>query len=99
VLSDLFAIVLVGSFSRRPLRYFALLAAPCALGALVVLVTGVGNYGNLARGSHWVQAVLLTCMLLAMACVYFLSLGLLAELAIKVHAREAFGPLVEENTP
>ncbi len=93
---DLLSVKMISSFSRRPLYYFAGLSIPFATLTVVVLVTSLFNYGNLA-GTAGVPQALLIFVLLAMACVYFLMLGLLAELAVKasdVHDRETSGPLV-----
>ena len=53
--------------------------------------------GEVTFQNNWGQAALLTFILLTMACAYFLMLGLLAELVVKVsglHGRQ-FRPLRE----
>lgn len=79
VLLDLLTIKMISSFSQRPLQYFALLALPFALATPVLLVTAwlSGEYGIRE------QAVVIAFLLSFMACVYFVLLGLLAELAVK----------------
>jgi len=96
---DLLTVKMLSSFSRRPLYYFAGLSIPFAMLTVVVLVTGLFDHGNLAGGAGAAQPLLIF-VLLATACVYFLMLGLLAELAVKasdVHDRTASGPLVSSS--
>jgi len=96
VFFDLFSIKLLGSFSRRPLQYFMLLALPFLIGAFahaVALVTGLGIDDP---ATHLYVTYFLLCM---MASVYFFFLGLLAELAIRASdmfsSDEARIPLTE----
>ena len=90
VLLDLLTMKMLGSFSRRPLEYFALIALPFAvLGPLALFVTLHG------AEDRPVLAVLLTC-LFGLTAIDFVLLGLLAELAVKasdVHGRN-WSPLV-----
>ncbi len=96
VLIDLLSIAMIASFSRRPLQFFACLASPFAVASVVFLGTGLLNWRNLSLRNHWWQSVLVASMLLS-TCVYFLLLGLLAELALKasgIHGRRGGGLLV-----
>lgn len=97
VLLDLLAVKMISSFSRSPLTYFAFLAAPFAMASLGFMGTVAFHYGEVSFNNNWGQAVLLTFILVSMACIYFLMLGLLAELIVKVsglHGRQ-FAPLRE----
>ncbi|MCP3920343.1 MAG: glycosyltransferase family 2 protein [bacterium] len=96
VLLDLLTVKMLSSFSRSPLQYFALLAMPFAALTAFFLAVGIANYGEISFDNKWGQSVLLTFMLFSMACIYFLLLGLLAELVVKVsglHGRKSFDPL------
>jgi len=84
VLLDLLAVKMIASFSRRPLQYFALLAAPFALATLVLLATGLARAGPPTGAPAREQVLLVAFLLSFMACVYFVLLGLLAELVVKV---------------
>ena len=84
VLGDLLTVKMIASFSRAPLRYFALLATPFLLATLLLALEVAWRLGTPSLRDNWGQAALLTFMLLSMACAYLLMLGLLAELAIKV---------------
>lgn len=102
VLFDLLSVKMVSSFSRSPLQYFVLLGIPFLLATLFVFVSGVGNLGNLAGGTDWFRPVLVALALLSMTGIYFLLLGLLAELVVKasdLHARKVFDPLETRSTP
>ena len=79
---DLLTIKMISSFTHRPLQYFALLALPFAVGTVVMLVTGMPEQDGALRGSTG-QILVLAFLLLVMACVYFVLLGLLAELAVR----------------
>jgi glycosyltransferase involved in cell wall biosynthesis len=83
VLLDLLSVKMVSSFSQRPLSYFALLAAPFFCLFVVVLGTAVVHADRLTQDKRWGNVALVTTMLVLMMCVYFLMLGLLAELAVK----------------
>jgi len=99
VLIDLLSLKMISSFSRRPLHYFALLAAPFALISMVFLAAGVRDQTLATHRSFWGHAILVTSIPLLMACVYFLLLGLLAELIVKasgMHSRRFFRPLVRD---
>jgi glycosyltransferase involved in cell wall biosynthesis len=83
VLVDLLAVQMLASFSQRPLSYFALLTAPFAMLLLGLLVSAATNAQRITSDKSWGNVALLTTMLVGMLCVYFLMLGLLAELAVK----------------
>jgi len=77
------SVKMVSSFSQRPLSYFALLALPFAGLFGVALVNAVLHADRLTDDKRWGNVALFTTMVLLMICVYFLMLGLLAELAVK----------------
>ncbi|MEZ6013708.1 MAG: glycosyltransferase family 2 protein [Planctomycetota bacterium] len=95
---DLLTMKMLSSFSRSPLTYFALLATPFFLLPCVYLVVGLWGFGGVSFSSHWGQAAVLTFVLVSMAGMYFLMLGLLAELVVKVSGRP-FDPLVQRSNP
>ena len=84
VLLDLLAVKMIASFSRSPLSYFAFLAAPFAMASLGFVGAVLADSRAVSFQNNWGQAALLTFILLSLACVYFLMLGLLAELVVKV---------------
>jgi glycosyltransferase involved in cell wall biosynthesis len=97
VLLDLLTVKMIASFTRSPLTYFAFLAAPFAMASLGFVGSVLWHSGEVTFQNNWGQAALLTFILLSMACAYFLMLGLLAELVVKVsglHGRQ-FRPLRE----
>ena len=83
VLVDLLAVQMIASFSQRPLSYFALLIAPFAVLLLGLLASAAANAQRITIDKSWGNVALLTTMLVLMLCVFFLMLGLLAELAVK----------------
>lgn len=83
VFLDLFVIKMISSFSQRPLSYFALLALPFALLSLVPISRAVLSAATWARDESRGPVFLLAFLSSFGACVYFLLLGLLAELAVK----------------
>jgi len=93
---DLFTMKMLSSFSRSPLTYFALLAAPFLALPALYLVVGVVGFSGVAFSSRWGQAAVLTFMMMSMAGLYFLMLGLLAELVVKTSGRP-FDPLVQRT--
>jgi glycosyltransferase involved in cell wall biosynthesis len=93
---DLLTMKMLSSFSRSPLSYFALLATPFVLLPVLYLMVGAWGFGVTFSG-NWGQAALLTFVLVSMAGMYFLMLGLLAELVVKVSGKP-FDPLVQRTT-
>ena len=83
VLVDLLVVKMLSSFSQRPLSYFALLTAPFALLLAGLLASAVANADRITHDKSWGNVALLSTLLVLMLCVYFLMLGLLAELAVK----------------
>ncbi len=99
VVLDLLTMKMLSTFSRSPLTYFALLASPFVLLPVVYLLISAWGFGDVEfRSSSWGRAALLTFMLVSMAGVYFLMLGLLAELVVKVSGRP-LDPLVQRVNP
>ena len=83
VLVDLLVVKMLSSFSQRPLSYFALLTLPFALLFLGLLLSAVANADRITHDKSWGNVALLSTLLVLMLCVYFVMLGLLAELAVK----------------
>jgi hypothetical protein len=83
VLLDLLVVKMIASFSRSPLQYFGLLATPFALLALVFLLSVATSPEPVSFDNRWGSVVVLVMSTFLMACVYFVMLGLLAELAVK----------------
>lgn len=83
VLVDLFVVKMLASFSQRPLSYFALLTAPFAILLAGLLASAAANADRITHDKSWGNVALLSTLLVLMLCVYFLMLGLLAELAVK----------------
>lgn len=95
---DLLTMKMLSSFSRSPLTYFGLLASPFIFLPMLYLLVGSWGFGGISFASHWGQAAVLTFMLFALAGMYFLMLGLLAELVVKVSGRP-YDPLVQRIQP
>lgn len=83
VLLDLLSIKMISSFSHRPLQYFALLTMPFVLAMGVFLTMWAVTSESVTFDNGWGRVVLITFTLFFMLCMYFLMLGLLAELAVK----------------
>jgi glycosyltransferase involved in cell wall biosynthesis len=102
VLLDLLSVKMVSSFSRSPLQYFGLLSLPFLALALIFAVRTVLQVGQVNFASNWGQATLLVYILTIMAGAFFLMLGLLAELVVKVsglHGGREFAPLERHGGP
>ena len=102
VLLDLLSVKMVSSFSRSPLQYFGLLSLPFMAIALIFAVRLGLQVGQVSFASNWGQATLLIYMLTIMAGAFFLMLGLLAELVVKVsglHSDRVFAPLERHGRP
>jgi glycosyltransferase involved in cell wall biosynthesis len=80
---DLMTIKMISSFSQRPGQYFGLLALPFAAGILFFLVLAFFNSEIISLRHTWGHVVVMSGMLFSMTCVYFVLLGLLAELVVK----------------
>jgi hypothetical protein len=98
VVLDLLTMKMLSTFSRSPLTYFALLASPFVLLPVAYLMVSAWTFGSVEFSSSWGQAALLTFILVSMAGLYFLMLGLLAELVVKVSGRP-LDPLVQRMNP
>jgi len=83
VLVDLLVVQMLSSFSQRPLTFFALLTTPFAVLLVGLLVSSVAYADRITHDKSWGNVALLITMLVLMSCVYFLMLGLVAELAVK----------------
>jgi glycosyltransferase involved in cell wall biosynthesis len=86
VLADLTVIKMIVTFADRPMHYFGLVS----LGFLFLTVLTVGLWGyNLYRDFHEGSIILPAVVVLCFCCfLYFLFMGLLAELITKVFCRE-----------
>ena len=74
---------MIASFSRRPIQFFGWFLLPVLAMMAISLVSSFFTYGTPVPEDALGMAVLISIMLLFMVCVYFLLLGLLAELVIK----------------
>lgn len=84
VLFDLLVIKMVTAFGQRPLAYFALLTLPFLFALFIFAVDCVLNYETLNFDSQWGRGALIVNALVTMVVIFFLGLGLVAELAVKV---------------
>lgn len=84
---DLLTMKMLSSFARSPLPYFALLGVPFLLLPAMYLVGAWLLPGSISFGTTWGQAVILNLGVTSMAGVYFVLLGLLAELVVKLSRR------------
>lgn len=84
---DLLTMKMLSSFAKSPLPYFTLLGAPFVVLPLFYATFALWRDGDLSFGNSWGQSVLVTFGFMATAGVYFLLLGLLAELVVKVFRR------------
>ena len=95
---DLLTMKMLSSFAKSPLPYFTMLSIPFV--AVPILYFAVGFLGpeSLSFTTRWAQAMIVTLGLTSMAGVYFLLLGLLAELVVKVNKRSD-RPMSSRHTP
>jgi len=84
VFLDLFVIKLISQFAHHPLHYFGLFALPFAAagGAILVLGTIEFNERQIDLAADWPQFVVFMALLFVLLTVYFVLLGLLAEVAL-----------------
>lgn len=84
---DLLTMKMLSSFAKSPLPYFTMLSLPFV--AIPILYFAVGFLGadSISFTTRWAQTVIVTLGLTSMAGVYFLLLGLLAELVVKLNMR------------
>lgn len=83
VLLDLLSIKMLSSFSQRPLQYFALLTLPFSVLLLAFLASCLASHEQINFDNGWGQVAVIVFMLFFMTCLFFIMLGLLAELAVK----------------
>jgi glycosyltransferase involved in cell wall biosynthesis len=99
VLLDLLSIKMIAQFSHRPLHYFGLISIHFAAFTLVLLCLTTINYRTGSLMPQWEQYVAFTSILFFLPAVYFVLLGLLAELAITasgMHRRKVLDRLLAE---
>ena len=84
---DLLTMKMLSSFAKRPLPYFAMLSLPFVLVPILYFGIGFLTADTVHFNTGWGQAVIVTLGLNSMAGVYFLLLGLLAELIVKLNMR------------
>ncbi|MGD2019260.1 MAG: glycosyltransferase family 2 protein [Planctomycetota bacterium] len=84
---DLLTMKMLSSFARSPLPYFALLSVPFVVTPPLYFLAAIATSDAPTFDTGWGQAALLTLGLMASAGVYFVLLGLLAELVVKVFRR------------
>jgi glycosyltransferase involved in cell wall biosynthesis len=89
VLLDLLAVKMISSFSHRPIQYFALLTLPFAAALFAFLIACALTAERLSFDNSWGRVALLVFSVLFMVCVYFLMLGLLAELVVRASGLHA----------
>lgn len=92
VLLDLLAIKMVTTFGQRPLLYFATLTLPFLFAFGVFACDILWHWDKVSFDNEWGRAVLIVYMFVSMLCIYFVGLGLVAELAVKasnMHGRRA----------
>ncbi|WP_419191243.1 glycosyltransferase family 2 protein [Saltatorellus ferox] len=84
---DLLTMKMLSSFAKGPLPYFTMLSLPFV--AIPILYFAIGFLGpeSLSFSTRWAQAMIVTLGLTSMAGVYFILLGLLAELVVKLNMR------------
>lgn len=90
VLLDLLSIKMVTAFGQRPLLYFVTLTLPFVAASLIFVADCAIHWREVSFDNQWGRAALIIYMLLSMLCIYFIGLGLVAELAVKasgMHAR------------
>ena len=80
---DLMTIKLISGFSQRPGQYFGLLALVFVVGILFFLSFAVFNSQVISLREAWGHVLVMFVLLFSMTVVYFVLLGLLAELVVK----------------
>ncbi|MBI5363509.1 MAG: glycosyltransferase family 2 protein [Planctomycetes bacterium] len=83
VLLDLLVIKMVTAFGQRPLVYFGMLTLPFLFAFVVFVCDVLWHWESVSFANEWGRAVLIVYMLVSMLCIYFVGLGLVAELAVK----------------
>jgi glycosyltransferase involved in cell wall biosynthesis len=83
VLLDLLSIKMLASFSQRPLQYFAMLTMPFAILLIAFIASCLASQEQINFDNGWGQVAVIVFMLFFMTCLFFIMLGLLAELAVK----------------
>ncbi|MDG1491550.1 MAG: glycosyltransferase family 2 protein [Planctomycetota bacterium] len=84
---DLLTMKMLSSFAKSPLTYFTLLSAPFVVTPPLYFLVALLSSDAPRFSSGWGQAALFTLGLMVSAGVYFVLLGLLAELVVKVFGR------------
>ena len=84
---DLLTMKMLSSFAKSPLQYFTLLGAPFVLLPLIYGTVALVRDGSVSFDNSWGRSVTVTFALMTMAGVYFVLLGLLAELVVKLSRR------------
>lgn len=83
VLLDLLAIKMITAFGQRPLAYFGLLTLPFLFAFVVFACDFLWHWDEVSIDNQWGRGALIVYMLVSMLCIYFVGLGLVAELAVK----------------
>ena len=84
---DLLTMKMLSSFAKSPLPYFTLLSIPFVVTPPLYFIAALMTSDAPTFDSGWGQAALFTLGLMASAGVYFVLLGLLAELVVKLFGR------------
>lgn len=83
VLLDLLSIKMLTTFTRHPLQYFALLSLPFFSMLLLFVGSVALSTRDVDFDNAWGSVALVVFTLFFMLCLFFVLLGLLAELAVK----------------
>ncbi|MBK7876630.1 MAG: glycosyltransferase family 2 protein [Planctomycetes bacterium] len=83
VLLDLLAIKMITAFGQRPLVYFGMLTLPFLFAFVVFVCDFLWHLEEVSFDNQWGRGALIVYMLVSMLCIYFVGLGLVAELAVK----------------
>lgn len=84
---DLLTMKMLSSFAKSPLPYFTMLSLPFVIIPVLYFTIGFLGAESLSFTTRWAQAMIVTLGLTSMAGVYFILLGLLAELVVKLNMR------------
>ena len=86
---DLMTIKMISSFTQRPAQYFGLLATPFAVATLWFVGFALLHANEIPLRNTWGYVVVMIALLFSMTVVYFVLLGLLAELVVKASGLHA----------
>ena len=96
VILDLLTMKMLSSFARHPLPFFVVIGLPFMVLPALYLFVGLIGGETLTFSSRWGQVVAVTLGMTAMTGIYFVLLGLLAELVVRLSRRND-RPLVTQR--